>query len=256
MVAVVSGVVGCLVVLRGMSFLGDALSHAMIAGVAGGYLFMKLLFGIEAHAPAMLVGSLIAAILTVALIGFVSRMSRIKEDTAIGIMYTGVFAAGVVADNSDSAMSYFRTVSIEYPRSDWADRSLLRMAELRFAAGELLSAARSAERILLDYPFSDKLARAAYWAGRSRLELGDSERGCSHLRRAAETAAGDVELGNRASYYLQRCSQAAAGPDTTRDAPPARGGRTVFSVQVAAVQSAAAAASHQERSDGPDSRDR
>jgi manganese/iron transport system permease protein/iron/zinc/copper transport system permease protein len=57
MVAVVSGVVGCLVVLRRMSFLGDALSHAMIAGVAGGYLFMKLLFGIEAHATGMLVGS-------------------------------------------------------------------------------------------------------------------------------------------------------------------------------------------------------
>ncbi len=96
MVAIVCGVVGCLVILRRMSFLGDALSHAMIAGVAGGYLFMKMVFGIEAYAPAMLIGSLIAAILTVFLIGFVSRMSRVKEDTAIGIMYTGVFAAGVV----------------------------------------------------------------------------------------------------------------------------------------------------------------
>lgn len=96
LVAVVSGVTGCLVILRRMSFLGDALSHAMIAGVAGGYLFMKLVFGIEAHAPAMLIGSLLAAIVTVALIGFVSGVSRIKEDTAIGIMYTGVFAAGVV----------------------------------------------------------------------------------------------------------------------------------------------------------------
>ena len=95
-VAIVCGVVGCLVILRRMAFLGDALSHAMIAGVAGGYLFMKLLFGVEAHAPAMLVGSVIAAILTVALIGFVSRVSRVKEDAAIGIMYTGVFAGGVV----------------------------------------------------------------------------------------------------------------------------------------------------------------
>jgi manganese/iron transport system permease protein/iron/zinc/copper transport system permease protein len=95
-VAVVCGVVGCLIILRRMAFLGDALSHAMIAGVAGGYLFMKLLFGIEASAPAMLLGSLIAAVLTVTLIGFVSRVSRIKEDAAIGIMYTGIFAAGVV----------------------------------------------------------------------------------------------------------------------------------------------------------------
>ncbi len=96
-VAIVAGVVGCLVVLRRMAFLGDALSHAMIAGVAGGYLVMKMLFGLEAHAPGMLVGSLLAAIATVALISFVSRISRVKEDTAIGIMYTGIFAMGVVA---------------------------------------------------------------------------------------------------------------------------------------------------------------
>jgi manganese/iron transport system permease protein/iron/zinc/copper transport system permease protein len=96
LVAMVSSVVGCLVVLRRMAFLGDALSHAMIAGVAGGYLFMKMLFGVEAHAPGMLVGSLITAVITVMLIGFVSRVTRVKEDTAIGIMYTGIFAAGVV----------------------------------------------------------------------------------------------------------------------------------------------------------------
>ena len=95
-VATVSGVVGCLVVLRRMAFLGDALSHAMIAGVAGGYLIMKLVFGLEAHAPGMLIGSLIAAVATVGLIGFVSRVSRVKEDAAIGIMYTGIFALGVV----------------------------------------------------------------------------------------------------------------------------------------------------------------
>lgn len=95
-VAIVSGVVGSLMVLRRMAFLGDALSHAMIAGVAGGYLVMKLVFGLEAYAPGMLLGSLIAALVTVLLIGFVSRITRIKEDTAIGIMYTGIFALGVV----------------------------------------------------------------------------------------------------------------------------------------------------------------
>ncbi|PIE59473.1 MAG: metal ABC transporter permease [Desulfobulbus propionicus] len=95
-VAMVSGVIGCLVILRRMAFLGDALSHAMIAGVAGGYLIMKLVFGLEAHGPGMLLGSLIAAVTTVALISFVSGISRIKEDTAIGIMYTGIFALGVV----------------------------------------------------------------------------------------------------------------------------------------------------------------
>ncbi|ADD68907.1 ABC-3 protein [Denitrovibrio acetiphilus DSM 12809] len=95
-VAVVCAVAGCLVILQRMAFLGDALSHAMIAGVGAGYLFMKVFFGIEAAAGAMLVGSLIAAMITVFMIGFVAKVSRIKEDTSIGIMYTGIFAAGVV----------------------------------------------------------------------------------------------------------------------------------------------------------------
>ena len=94
LVAIVCGVVGCFVILRRMAFLGDALSHAMLAGVTAGYLFMQVVFGIEAHAPAMLIGSMIAGFVTVTMISFVSRVSRIKEDTAIGVMYTGIFAFG------------------------------------------------------------------------------------------------------------------------------------------------------------------
>lgn len=96
LVAVVCGVVGCFVILRRMAFLGDALAHAMLLGIAGGYLAMRLIFDQRAHAPAMLLGALLAALVTVGLIGFVSRVSRIKEDTAIGIMYTGTFALGGV----------------------------------------------------------------------------------------------------------------------------------------------------------------
>jgi len=94
LVAIVCGVIGCFVILRRMAFLGDALSHAMLAGVTGGYLLMQFFYGDAANAPAMLIGSLLAALITVGMIGFISRVSRVKEDTAIGIMYTGVFAAG------------------------------------------------------------------------------------------------------------------------------------------------------------------
>lgn len=95
LVAIVCGVVGCFIILRRMAFLADALSHAMLAGVTGGFLIMQIVFGHEeVHAPAMFLGSLLAGIITVALIGFVANVSRIKEDTAIGVMYTGIFAAG------------------------------------------------------------------------------------------------------------------------------------------------------------------
>lgn len=96
LVAIVSGVIGCFVILRRMAFLGDALAHSMLAGVTAGYLFMQIIFGVEAHAPAMMIGSILAGFITVGLISFVSRVSRIKEDTAIGIMYTGIFAIGGV----------------------------------------------------------------------------------------------------------------------------------------------------------------
>lgn len=94
LVSIVCGVTGCFIVLRRMAFLGDALAHAMLAGVVIGYLLMKWLFGLEAHAPAMLVGALIAGLATVGLVGVVSRQSRVKEDAAIGILYTGIFALG------------------------------------------------------------------------------------------------------------------------------------------------------------------
>lgn len=94
LVSTVCGVVGCFIILRRMAFLGDALAHAMLAGVVAGYLIMKVAFGSEANAPAMLIGSLIAGFVTVAMVSFVSKLSRIKEDTAIGIMYTAIFAVG------------------------------------------------------------------------------------------------------------------------------------------------------------------
>lgn len=96
LVSCVCGVIGCFIILRRTAFLADALAHSMLAGVVCGYLLMKLVFNVAASAPAMLIGSLLAGILTVSMIGFVSRFSRIKEDTVIGIMYTGIFAFGGV----------------------------------------------------------------------------------------------------------------------------------------------------------------
>ena len=96
LVAIVCGVIGCFIVLRRMSFLADAIAHSMLAGVIGGYLLMKILFNQEAKLGALLVGALLAGIVTVGLVGFVTRVSRLKEDTAIGIMYTGIFAFGAL----------------------------------------------------------------------------------------------------------------------------------------------------------------
>ncbi len=94
LVSIVCSVVGCFIVLRKMSFLADAIAHSMLAGVIAGYLLIKIVLGREAQLGAMFIGAIIAGILTVAMVGFVTRFSRIKQDTAIGIMYTGIFAVG------------------------------------------------------------------------------------------------------------------------------------------------------------------
>lgn len=148
-----------------------------------------------------------------------------------------LFVAGMVAEQLDSALVAFRRVGIEYSDSPWADDALLRIAQLTFAARDLMGAQRAADRLLADYPLSDRRAAAAYWAARVRLEQGQVAEACPYLRQAADEAGEDVELANRARYYLQRCAPAVT--DTPPDQPP--GPRTVYAVQVAAVGTAEAA---------------
>jgi manganese/iron transport system permease protein len=89
LVGVVCAVVGTYVVLRGMAFFGDALAHAILPGVAVGY----LVSGGE-RAP-LFWWALVTSVLTSIGIGAVSRGAKIKEDTAIGIIFAGMFALGI-----------------------------------------------------------------------------------------------------------------------------------------------------------------
>ncbi|MGB9880093.1 MAG: metal ABC transporter permease [Anaerolineae bacterium] len=86
MVGVLCAVIGCYVVLRGMAFLGDALAHAILPGIAIAYLLKGNL----------LIGALAAAIVVALGIGFFSRQGTIKEDTAIGILFAAALSLGVL----------------------------------------------------------------------------------------------------------------------------------------------------------------
>jgi tetratricopeptide (TPR) repeat protein len=149
-----------------------------------------------------------------------------------------LFAAGLVAEQLDSALAAFRRVGIEYSDSRWADDALLRTAQLTFAARDLAASRRAVDRLLSDYPLSDLRAAAAYWAARVRLDQGEITDACAYLHEAETAAGDDVELANRARYYLQRCEAGPVPPDTTQPAAPAR---IRFAVQIAAVGTAEAA---------------
>ena len=84
-VGVVCPILGSYVVLRGMAFFGDALAHIILPGVV-----IAFLLGWP-----YAVGALIFGILAALLIGFISRRTDIKDDTAIGVVFAGAFALGV-----------------------------------------------------------------------------------------------------------------------------------------------------------------
>jgi len=89
-VGVLCSVVGVYIVLRGMAFLGDALAHAILPGVAIAYLF----------GGNLILGAFVAAVVVALGIGFFSNEGTIKEDTAIGILFSAAFALGVALISS------------------------------------------------------------------------------------------------------------------------------------------------------------
>ena len=161
------------------------------------------------------------------------RMSALQPRDS---MYpAALYAAGVVAGNADTALTYFRRVSIEYTQSFWAAPALVRLAQFAFVARDFSTASLSAERVLRDYPVTPVRAQAAYWAGRARLELNELAAACRFMQQAVDQAGTDVESGNQARFYLQRCRGVTTAPaDSSRPA-------ATFTVQVAAVRTAAAA---------------
>jgi manganese/iron transport system permease protein len=85
MVGILCAVMGTYVVLRGMAFLGDAMAHAILPGIAIAYLF---------HGN-LLLGAVVAAMVVALGIGFFSRNGNLKEDTSIGILFAAALSLGV-----------------------------------------------------------------------------------------------------------------------------------------------------------------
>lgn len=94
LVGIVCALVGCYMVLRGMAFLGDALAHAVLPGVAVGYLASN------GDRTAIVFWALGTAMLTSAVMGALSRTARLRQDTVIGIVFAGMFALGIALISS------------------------------------------------------------------------------------------------------------------------------------------------------------
>src|SRR5512138_712363 len=89
LVGIVCAVVGTYVVLRGMAFFGDALAHTILPGISLGYLISG------AGRESLFWWAVETAVVAALGIGTLSKNSEIKEDTAIGIIFAGMFALGI-----------------------------------------------------------------------------------------------------------------------------------------------------------------
>jgi ABC-type Mn2+/Zn2+ transport system permease subunit len=118
-VGVLCAIMGTYVVLRGMAFLGDALAHAILPGVAIAYLLQGNL----------LLGALVAAVVVALAIGFFSRQGTIKEDTAIGVLFAAALALGV------ALISSIQTYAVDLSHILFGDVLGVSSADLWLTAG-------------------------------------------------------------------------------------------------------------------------
>ncbi|MFM8846631.1 MAG: metal ABC transporter permease [Actinomycetota bacterium] len=95
LVSISCALVGTYVVLRGMAFVGDALAHGVLPGVAGAVLLgAPVMLGAAVGAGAMIVG-----------ISFITARSRLSNDSAIGLLFIGLLALGVVMVSSSDSLT-------------------------------------------------------------------------------------------------------------------------------------------------------
>lgn len=104
LVSTASALVGTFLVLRRMALMSDAISHAVLPGIV---LAFWLSGGERATLPALL-GAAAAGLATVTLVEWLTRSGRVKNDTAIGIVFPALFSLGVLA-----VSLYFRNVHLD-----------------------------------------------------------------------------------------------------------------------------------------------
>jgi manganese/iron transport system permease protein len=115
LVGITCATLGVYVVLRRMAFIGDALSHTVLPGLVVAYLNQWNLFG----------GAVIASVLTALGIGWLSRRQAVREDTAIGVLFTGMFALGILLMSTVRSFRDFSHILFGYILGVTGDQLLI-----------------------------------------------------------------------------------------------------------------------------------
>ena len=137
------GLVGNYLILRRMALIGDAISHSVLAGIAIAFLLTHSLGTLP-----MMLGALAAGLVTVGLIEFIHRKSRVKQDAAIGIAFTSLFAVGVILIHTQMKGTHFDADCVLYGDLMAVGQSLASVELSPLLAGKLRATGLTGETVL------------------------------------------------------------------------------------------------------------
>ncbi len=136
-----------------------------------------------------------------------------------------LYATALISPTAQEMQRHLQRVVVEHALSRWADDALLKLAQLEYASGNLPGTVRQLDRIRADFPRSDVLGLAAFWAARAHFDLRDERSACRWIGTGlAATPAEATEVRAQLDAFARRCpgdllaAGALAAPP--RDAPP------------------------------------
>ncbi|HEU4827878.1 MAG TPA: hypothetical protein VFT04_01660, partial [Gemmatimonadales bacterium] len=137
-----------------------------------------------------------------------ASLARLLQATpASDSLYAEIlFATALVSPTAQDMQRHLQRVVVEHALSRWADDALLKLAQLEYASGNLPGTVRQLERIRTDFPRSDVMGLAAFWAARTHFDLRDDRSACRWVGiglAAARPEAADVRA--QLDTFARRC---------------------------------------------------
>jgi cell division septation protein DedD len=117
-----------------------------------------------------------------------------------------LYTSGFIARTGDSMRSVFARIVVDFPASAWADKALVRLAQLEFGFNNMDKVVTDISRLFTDYPSSVMLATGALWGARAAFRQQKMQLGCDWLTRGITTAGDDLELKNQLQFAKQSCN--------------------------------------------------
>jgi cell division septation protein DedD len=117
-----------------------------------------------------------------------------------------LYATALISPTAQEMQRFLQRVVVEHALSPWADDAILKLAQLEYASGNLPGTVRHLDRIRADFPRSDVLGLAAFWAARAHFDLRDERSACRWIGTGlAATPAEATDVRAQLDAFARRC---------------------------------------------------